>query len=288
MPALRAVEDVSMTSAPDLRIVMPNRADNVAVVRRALAGVAGATRLDEALLADMKIAVSEACNNVVAHAYGGEEGPIEIDVFPESEQLTVVVSDHGDGIHPRPADPTAAMQGVGLSLIQALTESVEIGGGGDEGTEVKMVFDAGQNLDFETFDGGEDLPLPPPPDGDVRLSVCGVLVGPVLGSVASMVAARGGFSMERLSDAQILTDAVAAHAGVGFEGRHVHVGISHDTDGLHLVIGPLVEGGAQRLMDASAVGGLEPLFERITDELAVEGNGSETLRLTLSQHAIAA
>jgi len=272
MTASSAVEKDPVTSVPDLRIVMPNRAENVAVVRRALAGVAGATRLDDALLADMKIAVSEACNNVVAHAYGGDEGPIEIDVFPESGQVTVVVSDRGDGIHPRPADPTAAMQGVGLSLIQALTDRVEIGGDSDKGTEVRMVFDAGQNLDLETFEGGADQSLPAPPEGDVRLSVCGVLVGPVLGSVASMIAARGGFSMERLSD----------------EGRHIHVGISHDTDGLHLVIGPLVEGGAERLVDASAVGGLEPLFERVADEMAVEGNGSETLRLTLSQDAIAA
>lgn len=288
MAAHSAVERDPVTGVPDLRIVMPNRADNVAVVRRALAGVAGATRLGEGLLADMKIAVSEACNNVVMHAYGGEEGPIEIDLFPERKQLTVVVSDRGDGIHPRPADPAAAMQGVGLSLIQALTDRVEIGGGGDEGTEVRMVFDAGQNLDLETFEGGEDQPLPSPPYGDVQLSVCGVLVGPVLGSVAAMIAARGGFSMERLSDAQILTDAVAAHAAVGFAGRHIQVGISQDTDGLHLLIGPLVAGGAQRLVDASAVGGLEPLFERIADQMAVEGNGEETLRLTLSPDVIAA
>src|SRR5947207_11071712 len=110
---------LKVNEAPDVRIVMPNRAENVAVVRQALTGIADAMRLDDGLLSDIKTAVSEACNNVVLHAYDGREGPLEVYICPEQDELDVVVRDQGLGIQPHPpADP--GRQGGGLSLNQAL------------------------------------------------------------------------------------------------------------------------------------------------------------------------
>lgn len=278
---------MNASGPPDMRLGLENRAENVALVRQALSGVAGAVRLDSAMLADVKTAVSEACNNVVVHAYGGERGPMEVYACPLGMELMVVVSDEGEGIQPRPVEPDAGMQGVGLSLIQALTNSVEFGGGTGEGTEVRMIFEAPEGLDVggveavEAHNGSRAAP----PQGDVTLSVCGLLTGPVLSSVVAMLAARSGFSVERLADAQILTDTIAAHAPTWFTGRHVHLAIDTDDRELELLLGPLVDQGGEGLLRASGVAGLEPLLERLSDEVAVEpaGDGGERLRLALRE-----
>jgi anti-sigma regulatory factor (Ser/Thr protein kinase) len=271
-----------------MRMGLDNRAENVALVRQALSGIGAATRLEEPLLADVKTAVSEACNNVVVHAYGGERGPMEVYVRPDGRELTVVVRDRGQGIQPRPAEPEAGMMGVGLSLIQALTKSVEFGGGVEEGTEVRMLFEAGDELDLGVDAVSENGDEPsPPPKGEIELSVCGLLTGPVLSNVVAMVAARSGFSVERLSDAQIIADAIAAHGPASFRGRHVHLAMETAEGELRLRLGPLVGEGGEALVQASAVGGLEPLLERLSDELVVESGGDDAdeLILTLRERA---
>lgn len=278
---LHGVSSLRSSGPPDMLLSLQSRPENVALVRQALSGLGVAVRLNGAVLADVKTAVSEACNNVVVHAYGGKTGPMEVYVRPTGQELTVVVRDEGEGIQPRPSEPDAPMQGVGLSLIQALTKTAEFGGGVGEGTEVRMVFEAPGELDpgsVEAIDGTAPTPTPPPP-GDVALSVCGLLVGPVLSSVVAMVAARSGFSVERLSDAQILTDTIAAHAPAAFPSRHVQVGIDADDGELLMRVGPLVPDGAEALVKASGVAGLQPLLERLPDELLVErpGGGEELL-----------
>ena len=56
-------------SPKGLQMTLPARAENVAVVRHALAGLAEQIGMDEAGLADLKTVVTEACMNVVVHAY---------------------------------------------------------------------------------------------------------------------------------------------------------------------------------------------------------------------------
>lgn len=270
-----------MSAAPDMRLVLSNRPDNVALVRQALGGLAGSVGIHESLLADMKTAVSEACNNVVLHAYADERGPLEVYVCPDAHEIEVVVRDEGTGIQPREPEPEAAMQGVGLSLIQALTEKVEFGGGADQGTEVRMTFRSERPLDLNGEVAGAGAEFDPPP-GDTVVSASGQLVAPVLGSVIAVLAARAGFSVERLSEAQIVTDAIAAHAAEAFPGRHVHAAIDTADRRLDLRVGPLVDGGGDRLVASSAVGGLAPVLERLTDDVAVEQrDGGEDLRLAI-------
>ena len=95
-----------MTAAPDLELTLPARAENVAVVRHAFGGLGDALSVDEQTLADIKLAVTEACTNVVVHAYpDGDDGPIEVEATLDDERLTVVVRDEGRGIVPRPDSP---------------------------------------------------------------------------------------------------------------------------------------------------------------------------------------
>src|ERR671917_1594415 len=92
------------TGASDVRLTLPARPENVAVVRHVLGAFAEALQLPDPVIEDMRLAVTEACTNVVRHAYSdGEPGPVEILIRPEGDTLLVVVSDQGRGLRPPPA-----------------------------------------------------------------------------------------------------------------------------------------------------------------------------------------
>ena len=131
-----------MTSAaPDVRLTMPARPEGVAVVRQALAGMADALAFDAAVVADMKMAVSEACTNVVVHAYDDAEGVLEVEMAADDQGLTIRVRDQGSGIQPQPArNRDVPALGLGLPLIAALSDAFELRGGSGHGTEVTMTF----------------------------------------------------------------------------------------------------------------------------------------------------
>lgn len=272
-----------MTSMPDLRLLLPNRADNVSLVRQVLTGVADGVQLEQPVLNDVKTAVSEACNNVVLHAYEGGEGPLELDVRIEPGELRVSVRDLGGGIQPTAVVPDAGVQGVGLSLITALSDSVQFLGSVGEGTEVRMVFAAPVDREPIPDEYEDTVTTPEPPPGDTVASVCeGPLSGPVLSALVGGMAARAGLSVEQLNEAQLATDAIAAHAYDLAVGRHVHVGLQASDGALELWIGTLVEDGGGRLLQASTLPGLgqKPLLERVADEVEVETTeGGERVRL---------
>ena len=64
-------------------------------MRQALAGMADALAFDAAVLSDMKMAVTEACTNVVVHAYDEDAGQLEVEMLAGEDDLTIVVRDHG-------------------------------------------------------------------------------------------------------------------------------------------------------------------------------------------------
>jgi serine/threonine-protein kinase RsbW len=127
-----------VTVTPDLELKLPARAENVAVVRHAFGGFAEALSVDEQTLADIKLAITEACTNVVIHAYDDDEdGSLEVDASIDDRRLTVVIRDRGRGIVPRPDSPGL---GLGLPLIATLAESLELGKDDADHTEVRMTF----------------------------------------------------------------------------------------------------------------------------------------------------
>ena len=139
-----------MIVTPDLELKLPARAENVAVVRHAFGGFAEALSVDEQTLADIKLAVTEACTNVVIHAYeSGEEGDLEVDACVDEQRLTVVIRDNGRGIVPRPDSPGL---GLGLPLIATLTETLELGQDGADNTEVRMTFRLDEQSDPDALD----------------------------------------------------------------------------------------------------------------------------------------
>jgi serine/threonine-protein kinase RsbW len=61
-----------------VRLRIPARAEYVALARLALTGLADIVSLSEELLADLKLALTEAVSNSVRHAYAGSAGFVSI------------------------------------------------------------------------------------------------------------------------------------------------------------------------------------------------------------------
>jgi hypothetical protein len=111
---------------------------------------------------------------------------------------------------------------------------------------------------------------------EARLAVRkGPLVGPVLGRVVGMLAARAQCPIDRLDDAMLLTDAVAAHAPAHSLDAHVQVVVAADEEGLELRIRALAPEGARGLLADADLPGVGNVFDRVADE--VRANGKELI-----------
>lgn len=127
------------TVSERVEIEIAAAAPGVPLVRHALRGLLSGLDVDDEVIADIALAVTEACTNAVVHAYAGRdgEGTIHVTAAHADGSLAVTVRDHGSGISPRVDTPGL---GVGLPVIAAIAQSVEIGTPKDGGTEVRMRF----------------------------------------------------------------------------------------------------------------------------------------------------
>jgi anti-sigma regulatory factor (Ser/Thr protein kinase) len=248
---------------------LPAKAENVAVVRHALAGLADRIGMDEPGIADLKTVVTEACMNVVVHAYAEDQpGTLEVDAVPEPGGLSVVVRDFGTGIRPRPDVDHPSLR-LGLTLIAALSSSFEIRGGVGRGTEICMR--------LPLLAGDETLerqPLAPAAASSAEATEMRVgppeLVGPILGRALGALAARHEITVDRLADAMLLSDAISAGAPQGFKDGHVCLSIADRIEGVELRVGPMESGGAKRLRESLELPQLGGSLEALADELRVE------------------
>ena len=126
-----------------MRLSLPARPDSLGVIRHVLGAFAEALRLPPDLVEDIRLAVTEACTNVVRHAYDGEDGPIDVVVRPSKERLEIIIADRGRGIGP---SPDVEGPGLGLPLIAALADSVELQEASANGSRLRMAFECRPRL----------------------------------------------------------------------------------------------------------------------------------------------
>ncbi|HEX5224933.1 MAG TPA: ATP-binding protein [Solirubrobacteraceae bacterium] len=280
-----------MARLPNVRLDLLNKPENVLLVRETLTGVADATGMHGAELSDIRTAVTEACNNVVLHAYAGSEGPLEVEVMLDDGALEVLVRDHGVGIA-RGAPAELGEPGLGVPVIEALSDGVafdEVDGG--PGTTVRMSFNAPGSRPLEpTPEGSTIHTLTSPADlqgrsasGTAAISVAPkALARAVIPRLLCVLAARAHFSTDRISDSQLVGDALVAHAGPAAEGEYLHMAINVEPRDLELRVGPLPVGSAERLVLDSDVRGLGRVLEKLTDNHGVGADEtSDTLTLQL-------
>jgi serine/threonine-protein kinase RsbW len=272
-------------STKGLELRLPASAENVAIVRHAVAGLAEAIAMEAAAIADLKTVVTEACMNVVVHAYDDEEdGLLEVDAYPEPDALVIVVRDRGAGIRPR-ADAAHQSLRLGLPLIAALASSFEISGGPGRGTEVTM-----RMALVPDGDGSQELPVgegaPVKVTATEMTMPAGELLGPVLSRVISILAARANLSVDRLSDAVLLGDAISARAPGEFADGVARIEAEEDGGELRVRVGPLVDGAGERMLGAMRIPEIGGTLERLADEIRVDREGeAESLILRIGQPA---
>jgi anti-sigma regulatory factor (Ser/Thr protein kinase) len=283
-------EAVVTDDSPTISLRLDSSPETLTLVRGMLGGVAELLQLDPELLDDLKTAVSEACNNVVLHAYAeGAAGMLSVQLYALEASLAVIVCDEGRGIS---ADALAGghSHGVGIPVIRALTEISDFRARPGGGTQVSMRF-AGMRDGKRLF----DPPSGAVPDdgwssqlsGDAVASVSPVaLLGSVLGRLARALAATARFSLDRFSDVYLVTDAVAAHAEASACDERLSFALKAGTRRLELVVGPLRTGSGERIrQEASSEGRRSPL-ELLSDELEVQpmADGGEFLRVVMIDH----
>lgn len=249
-------------------MMLPAKAENVAVIRHALAGLAEQIGMDEPGLADLKTVVTEACMNVVAHAYDGRPGPLSVEANPDGDGLTVVVRDEGVGIRPQ-ADVDRNSLRLGLSLIAALSSSFAISGGLDRGTEVTMrvpLHGGGSN------GAGDPVSMEPTEHRSTTEVTTDrpELLAPVLARVVGALAARRDLSVDRVSDAVLVTDAIADAAPSRFADGRVRLGLDDREGGIELRMGPMATGAAKDIIEELEVPDVGGSLEALADELTVE------------------
>jgi anti-sigma regulatory factor (Ser/Thr protein kinase) len=252
--------------ASGLSISLPARAANVAVVRHALAGLAEEIGMDAAGIADLKTVVTEACMNVVVHAYGGEPGPLYIEATPDSEGLEILIRDSGSGIRPR-ADVDQPSLRLGLSLIAALSSSFSISGGLERGTEIQVRLPL---TGGGAREGGPPAPVETSTDATEIVVGSAELLSPILARVVGALAARRELALDQISDALLLTDAIADAAPGRFRNGEVRLALADREKGLELRLGPMEDGGAERIRAELSVPDVGGTLEALADEFAVE------------------
>ncbi|MOA10204.1 Serine-protein kinase RsbW [compost metagenome] len=125
---------------------MPARAEFIDIVRLALYGFAKNAGFSYEEIEDMKVAVTEACTNVVLHAYTNQQaGVIDITFKLNDEGISICIKDEGDSFDYEHTGGKAASLhdkelsevqpgGLGLFLMHALMDRVEVVT--ERGTEV--------------------------------------------------------------------------------------------------------------------------------------------------------
>ncbi|MCR8846308.1 anti-sigma B factor RsbW [Paenibacillus sp. SC116] len=133
-----------------VNLCLPAQADYVDVVRLTLYGIASRIGFSYEEIEDMKVAVSEACNNAVLYAYSQEGGMVDIIFEIGDHELELTIRDqgssfmadnkldHATGWHDKSLDDVQA-GGLGFYLMQALMDDVSIVSHEGRGTEVKMM-----------------------------------------------------------------------------------------------------------------------------------------------------
>lgn len=270
--------------SPIITLRLESSPETLTLVRGMLGGVAELLQLDPELLDDLKTAVSEACNNVVMHAYEGASGPLWVCIYTAADGLEVTVRDHGRGI-PVLAPSDDRLQGVGIPIMRALAEQTAFKPLDEGGSEVWLKFPnerdgrplyaspgtaIAENGWIERLSADAVVSLSPP-----------TFVGGVLGRLARAMAARARFSLDRFSDVYLVTDAVAAHAARAASGDRLGFGLSADTRRLELEIGPFRPGASSQLTSGST-DDVGSALRLLSDELDVrQENGDELLHIVM-------
>jgi serine/threonine-protein kinase RsbW len=125
-----------------VRLTIPAKAEYITLCRLALTGLSRLRPFADETLADLKLALTEACSNSVRHAYRDGDGRVEIVYELHPDRLTIEVTDDGEGFEPAGAEEAGdelSEGGLGIAIIRAIADEFELESG-PSGTGSRLRF----------------------------------------------------------------------------------------------------------------------------------------------------
>ena len=113
-----------------VRLTIPAKAEYITLCRLALTGLSRLRPFADETLADLKLALTEACSNSVRHAYAEGDGRVEIVYELHPDRLAIEVTDDGTGFEPTgPGEAADELSegGLGIAIIRAIADEFELG-----------------------------------------------------------------------------------------------------------------------------------------------------------------
>jgi serine/threonine-protein kinase RsbW len=141
---MTALGEAGLNGGRRVRLTIPARAEYIALCRLALTGLSRVQEFGDELLEDLKLALTEACTNSVRHAYDHDSaGTVDIVYELHPDRLVIEVSDEGEGFDPDAhvtADQALAEGGLGIAIIRAIADEVQIGPqAGGKGSRLRFI-----------------------------------------------------------------------------------------------------------------------------------------------------
>jgi serine/threonine-protein kinase RsbW len=117
-----------------VRLSIPARAEYITLCRLALTGLARLRPISDEMLADLKLALTEATSNSVRHAYGEDGGRVEIAYQLYGDRLVIEVNDEGEGFDPADEGHVGDLEnltegGLGIAIIRAIADDLYLSRG---------------------------------------------------------------------------------------------------------------------------------------------------------------
>jgi len=125
-----------------LKMSIPGKPEYVGTIRIAIAHAVSRLGYDIEAIDDIKVAVSEACTNIICHAHEDPNFTYDVELEIEESKITVLISDSGSGfgmddyVEPIPGESRGS--GLGIFIIRALMDEVEIQSELGAGTDIRM------------------------------------------------------------------------------------------------------------------------------------------------------
>ena len=261
------IEIVVDIRTPQVDLRLPADRDSLPVVRQALRSLGEAVKADRDALEDAELAVTEACTNVIEHAYGETPGTLEVTFEPRSTEMVASVRDEGKGISPDTRPDTG--RGFGLSMIEGIANNLEVSPREGGGTSVVMLLHMG---DERLCLNGSTPPEAAPLERITR-------------RIVAVVAAQADMPTDRFVESLLAVELATRHAPGYLTGHKVRLTLERLEGGFDLCIGPLVADGAHALVHESELPVVGAVIERLSDEIGVEPAdsepGGERLRLLI-------
>jgi len=125
----------------EIAVCLPRDAETVTLVRGVVANALNSFGVTRECVDDIRLAVSEACTNVIQHAAAEDEYEVRVEIDEQACAIRVKNAGHGfdaaalEGVMPEPDSP----RGRGVAIMRALMDWVDLSSEPETGTIVRLV-----------------------------------------------------------------------------------------------------------------------------------------------------